>query len=261
MKTFQTIAVEEVDRMAWITINRPEARNALSSQVLDELAAALKELSHTPEVKVILITGSGDKAFVAGADIRELESLDRQGAIAFSRKGQALMELIESLEKPVIAVVNGYALGGGCELAMACDMRIASEKAQFGQPEITLGLIPGYGGTQRLPRLVGKERAMGLLLTGRIITAQEALKIGLVMVVVPHESLRDEARVLAQKVSEKSGPVAALIKKAVNRGMEVTLGVGCAVERELFGSAFELEDKKEGISAFHEKRSPRFADK
>jgi enoyl-CoA hydratase len=234
--------------IATVTVNRPSVRNALSSRTVEELGAVFEQIKKDPAVRVAILTGSGDKAFVAGADISEIHALDEVSGAEFSRKGQQVFDAIESLGKPVIAAVNGYALGGGCELAMACTVRVASENALFGQPEVKLGLIPGYGGTQRLPRIVGRARALRLLLTGETIAASEALRLGLVDEVVPAETLISKVEVLAQQIASNAPVAVAYCIDAVNSGKEASL----------FGKVCGTEDMKEGTRAFLEKRPPEF---
>ncbi len=258
---YETLIVEKKENIAIVTINRPKVLNALNATVIDELERCFKELQQDPEVGAVILTGAGDKAFVAGADITGLVELNPLEGKRFAERGQAVFNLIENLGKPVIAAINGYALGGGCELAMACTIRIASEKAKLGQPEVNLGIIPGYGGTQRLPRLIGKGRAMELILTGRMVDAQEAYQIGLVNKVVPHDKLMDEAIEMAKTILSK-GPLAVkYAMEAVNRGLEVSLEEGLRIEADLFGICCATEDKVEGTKAFLEKRKPNFQGK
>ncbi len=258
---YETLLVEKKDNIAIVTINRPKVLNALNKTVIEELEKCFKELQNDPEVGAVILTGAGDKAFVAGADISGLVELNPLEGKEFAEKGQAVFNLIENLGKPVIAAINGYALGGGCELAMACTIRIASEKAKLGQPEVNLGIIPGYGGTQRLPRLIGKGRAMELILTGRMVDAQEAYQMGLVNKVVPPEKLMDEAIEMAKTILSK-GPLAVkYAMEAVNRGLEVSLEEGLRIEADLFGICCATEDKVEGTKAFLEKRKPNFQGK
>jgi enoyl-CoA hydratase len=241
-----------------VTISRPEVLNALNAATIDELERVMLDLRDDRAVRVVILTGAGEKAFVAGADIKELHTLSAVAAHEFSRRGQRVFELIEGLGKPVIAAVNGFALGGGNELAMACSMRLASEGARFGQPEIRLGLIPGYAGTQRLARLVGKGRATQLLLTGEMIDAQEAWRIGLVNRVVPAAELMAEARKLATALAGAAPLAAAYILDAVNHGLEMTFAGGSALEATLFGLAASTDDMREGTRAFLEKRPADF---
>ncbi len=258
---YETLIVEKQDNIAIVTINRPKVLNALNATVMEELEKVFSELKNDPEVGAIIITGAGEKAFVAGADISGLVDLDALEGKRFAEKGQSVFNLIENLGKPVIAAINGFALGGGCELAMACTIRIASEKAKLGQPEVNLGIIPGYGGTQRLPRLVGKGRAMELILTGRVIDANEAYQIGLVNKVVAPEKLLDEAVEMAKLILSK-GPLAVkFAMEAINRGVEVSLKDGLKIEADLFGMCCATEDKTEGTKAFLEKRKPNFKGK
>jgi enoyl-CoA hydratase len=246
------------DRILTLTVNRPDKMNALNSDVMAALASAFAEAKSSDAVGVVILTGSGEKAFVAGADIGELSKLTPISGRDHARKGQAVLDAIEALGKPVIAAIGGFALGGGCELAMACTMRIASTKARFGQPEVNLGIIPGYGGTQRLARLVGEGRAMELCLTGDMIGADEAHRIGLVNRVVEPEQLIPAARELAAKILAK-GPIAVrMCLEAIHRGMSMPLAEGLALETDLFGLVASSEDMKEGMTAFLEKRKPEF---
>jgi enoyl-CoA hydratase len=243
--------------VATVTIDRPETRNALNAAAMDEIRRAALDLRRDDDVRAVVITGAG-KAFVAGADIGELAVLDPMSARAFSQRGQHVFDLIENLGKPVIAAVNGFALGGGCELAMACTLRIAAEAARFGQPEVNLGLLPGYGGTQRLARLVGKGRALELMLRGHIIDATEAWRIGLVDQVVPTADLMSAASQLAAALAEKPALAVRAILEAVNRGLDMPLAAGQAHEATLFGLVAGTDDMKEGTRAFIEKRKPVF---
>jgi enoyl-CoA hydratase len=259
---YESIVVTRAGGIAIITFNRPKVLNALSAATMRELLAAIDELDQDPNVRCIILTGAGDKAFVAGADINELRAIrSAADGAAFARRGQETLFKIENLDKPVIAAINGYALGGGCELAMACDIRIAADTAKLGQPEIDLGIIPGYGGTQRLPRLVGKGRAKWLILTGEMITAQEALRIGLVDMVVPAAQLMEMARELAQTIAGKAPLAVAWAKRSINIGSETDLVTACAYEASQFGLVCGTEDRIEGTSAFLEKRPPRFQGK
>ena len=258
---YKNILLDREERVAALTINRPDKLNALNDDVIAEMRTALDELENDPDVRVIIVTGAGEKAFVAGADIKELSTLNALQGVAKSERGQVLMFNIANMSKPVIMAINGFALGGGCELAMAGDIRIASEKAKFGQPEITLGIIPGYGGTQRLPRLVGKGRALELLLTGKMIKAEEALEIGLVDKVVPHESLMDETKNMAKAIANMAPIALGLIKKCVYYGLETDLKSGCTFESLQFGAVCTTDDMAEGMKAFLEKRKPEFKGK
>ena len=258
---YETLQVDRRDRIAFITINRPDKLNALNALAKSELKQLFLDVQHDAEVDVVIVTGSGEKAFVAGTDIKELKELDEQQGRLFSESGQEMFNLIENLGKPVIAAVNGYALGGGTELALACHVRIASDNAKFGQSEVNLGIIPGYGGTQRLARLVGKGRALELILTGEQIDAQEALRIGLVNKVVTLPELMKSAESMARKIIDKGQVAVRLALMAVNATQEVSLGSGQAFEAELFGRCCGSEDFKEGTAAFLEKRKPNFKNK
>lgn len=253
--SFENITYAVEDRAVVITINRPDKLNALNDQTIEELGRAIEEAAADSQAAAIIITGSGQKAFVAGADIKELAELQADPARECSHKGQALMDQIESCPKPVIAAVNGYALGGGCELALASHIRIASESAVMGLPEVSLGLIPGYGGTQRLPRIVGKGRALEMILTGDPIKAERAFQIGLVNKVVSQEELLDAAKKIAQKIASR-GPVAVRYAlDAVNQGLRSGQDAGMDQEAALFGLLAATEDMKEGTKAFLEKRT------
>lgn len=256
---FETIIVEVEDHVALIKLNRPDALNALNSELLTELRQALAEADQNDKVRCIVITGS-EKAFAAGADIKEMSEktfVEMFLSDYFGDHGDA----INKIRKPIIAAVSGYALGGGCELAMMCDFIIASDTAKFGQPEINLGVIAGLGGTQRLTRYVGKSKSMDMHLTGRFMDADEAERSGLVSRVVPGKKLMDEAMGAAQKIAEKSMLSAIAAKEAVNRAYETTLTEGLLYERRLFHSLFATEDQKEGMAAFAEKRQAQFRDK
>ena len=244
-----------------IIINRPKALNALNPEVLKALENALEKAETDEKVKVILITGAGDKAFVAGADIAEMSKMSPSQAREFSKLGQRVFRKIEQMEKPVIAVINGYALGGGLELAISCDYILASENAQLGQPEVGLGIFPGFGGTQRLVRILGKLRAKELIFWGERISAQKALEIGLVNQVVPQDKLMEKAKELAQKLMSKGLVAIGLAKLAIERGSELDLDSGLALEQSLFSLCFDTQDQKEGMKAFLEKRKPEFKGK
>lgn len=246
--------------IAVVTIDRPPV-NALNFQTVGELEHAFAQLAKDPALRAVIVTGAGDRAFVAGADIKEFPGLTREAGVEMSRRGHAVMGRIAAFPRPVIAAVNGLCLGGGCELAMACDIRIASDAAKFGQPEVNLGLIPGYGGTLRLARLVGPAVAKELLFTGRIIDAQEALAIGLVNRVVAHAGLMDACLELARTIASKAPVAVRLAKMAVSEGMEVRLEDGLEIEARYFGDACATEDMREGVQAFIEKRKPEFAGK
>lgn len=246
------------DAVAVVIVNRPKSLNALNEETLKELAECFANLSGDESLTGVVVTGAGEKAFVAGADISAMQGLDALAGRKFSLLGQRVMRCIETFAKPVIAAVNGFALGGGCELAMACDIRIASDKARFGQPEVTLGVLPGFGGTQRLPRIVGTGPAMELLLTGEIIDAHEACRIGLVNRVVTPEQLLPECRAILAKIATK-GPICIdLCKQAVRNGIELDIESGCRQEADLFGLCFATADQKEGMRAFLEKRRAVF---
>ena len=244
--------------IAYVTVNRPEVLNALDSDTWGDLERAFEEALEDPTVRGVILTGSGEKAFIAGADISELAEITAVEAQKSSRFGQSVLDLIENLGKPVIAAVNGFALGGGCETAMACTIRIASEKAKFGQPEVTLGLLPGGGGTQRLPRLVGKGRALQLILSGEIISAQEAYRIGLVNEVVPPAELIPRAEAILHRILANAPIAIRLSLEAVNKGVETSQDEGLALEASFFGLCAGTEDKKEGTTAFLAKRAPQF---
>ena len=255
---YEQLILERAGGVAVITLNRPAVLNALNMATLRDLDRAITELRDDDAIRAVILTGAGEKAFVAGADIKELAELTPVAGKAYAEAGQRILNQIEQLGKPVIAAVNGYALGGGCELAMACTIRLASETAKFGQPEVKLGIIPGFAGTQRLPRLVGKGRAMELILTGATIDAAEAFRIGLVNRVVPAAALMNEARALAQALAA-SAPVALRhALEAVNRGLEMTVADGCALEATLFGLLASTDDMREGTRAFVEKRKATF---
>jgi len=255
---YQNILIELLPNVGILKINRPNSLNALNKDTLCEIREGVKELNENEDVKVIIITGEG-KAFIAGADIKLMQDLSENEAREFCHLGQKIFDLIENLDKPVIAAVNGFALGGGCELAMACDIRLAGDVAKFGQPEVNLGIIPGFGGTQRLPRLVGRSLAKELIFTGDIIDSATALRIGLVNKVLPLENLMETAVTMAQKIASK-GPVSILIaKNVINRGMENDLSKGQAIERDGFLQCFASGEAREGMAAFVEKRKPDWA--
>ncbi len=275
--------LETRDSIAYITINRPEKLNALNATTMTDLMNAFSLVSAEPQVRAVILTGAGDRSFVAGADIEELSELDPIGGKRFSERGQEILNFIERLNKPVIAAINGFALGGGCELAMACHIRIASANAKLGQPEVSLGLIPGYGGTQRLPRLVGKGRALEIILSGKMIDAEEAYRIGLVNKVVPFagfkeiekdgkkkqvpdlagtkQALLDEAAAFAKSIIAQAPIAVELALESVNRGLEMTLAEGELVECDLFGLVTTTEDFGEGTGAFLNKRNAEWKGK
>lgn len=255
---YKNLLVEIEQGLATVTISRPKALNALNPETVQELEHAFSGLDQDSGVQVILLTGAGEKAFVAGADIAAMQEMTPIQARTFSQAGHTAFNLIENLSKPVIAVVNGFALGGGCELAMACDIRLAGEKAKFGLPEVSLGVIPGFAGTQRLARLIGKGRAKELVFTADMIDAQEAWRLGLVNKVLPQDELLAAARKMAEKIASR-GPVAVRLgKEAVNGGMEMDLDRACAYEADQFALCFTTADQREGMQAFLEKRPADF---
>jgi enoyl-CoA hydratase len=255
------VKLEKKNQIAYVTIDRPKVLNALNMATMLELWQVFDELKDDKQIRVVILTGGGEKAFVAGADINELAKNNAVEAKAYTHKGQATLDLIENLGKPVIGCINGFALGGGCEIAMACTMRLASENAKMGQPEVKLGIIPGYGGTQRLPRLVGTGLAMQMLLTGEMITAQEAHRIGLVNEVVAQDRLIPRAEEIAQKIIGMASLAIQYCMEAVNQGMNMTLAEGLFLEATLFGICCATDDKKEGTTAFLEKRAANFQGK
>ena len=257
---FQTLTLDVADRIAVLTVNRPDKLNALADLVIRELGQAIDELRTRDDVGAVILTGAG-RAFIAGADISEIGKADPLDAKRRSRLGQEVFRKFETSPKPTIAAVNGFALGGGCELAMACHVRLASEAAKFGQPEVKLGLVPGYGGTQRLPRLVGRGRALQLLLTGEMIDAPEAYRIGLVNAVVPGGELLDRARALLGQMLANAPVALALCIEAVNAGVDLPLDEAMQLEATMFGLSAATEDMREGTRAFLEKRPPAFAGK
>ncbi|HEY6413395.1 MAG TPA: enoyl-CoA hydratase-related protein [Edaphobacter sp.] len=253
---YETLLCGVWEQVATVTLNRPKVLHALNTQVFEELETVFQTLAADPTVRVILLTGAGEKAFAAGADINEIAAMDAVTGLAKARRGQAVFRLIETCGKPVIALINGFALGGGCELAMACTMRLASDRARLGQPEVKLGLIPGYGGTQRLPRLVGEPAALKLLLTGEMIDAAEALRIGLVDEIVPAERLMERGEALAKSISAMAPLAVAGCLEAVQRGRGLQIDEATDVEAEVFGRLCGTVDKAEGTKAFLEKRAP-----
>ena len=256
----KTILYEESESTGILTINKPEVLNALDAQVLEEIDSVLGKIERAGSIQTLILTGAG-RAFAAGADIGAQSVLTMEGGRAWGKRGSAIFRRLELLPMPTIAAVNGFALGGGCELAMACDMILASSKAKFGQPEVGLGITPGFSGTQRLPRLVGKAKAMELILTGEMISAQEALRIGLVNQVTEPEQLMERAKELANKI-QKNGPLSVkYAKAAISRGMQMDLDSAIALENELFAMCFATEDQKEGMEAFLQKREPEFKGK
>jgi enoyl-CoA hydratase len=256
--TFENLLLDMDGPVATVTVNRPKTLNALNVATVHEMYDCLHTLGKNRDVRAVIITGAGEKSFVSGADIQEIRDLDLIAGKEFTERGNRLYLLIEKFRAPVIAAVNGYALGGGCELAMACHLRIASENAKFGQPEINLGIIPGYGGTQRLPRLIGRGRALDLMLTGRMITAQDALAWGLVQSVVPQMELLPTAKKLAVDLATKAPEATSAILAAVGEGLQLGMEQGLSVEEHLFAYCCGTEDKDEGCQAFLEKRKPEF---
>ena len=252
------VRYEKKGPIAYVTVNRPKVLNALNTPTWTDLQAAFADAKADASVQGVILSGAGDKAFIAGADISELADVDAYGAEESSRFGQGVLDHIENLGKPVIAAINGFALGGGCETAMACTIRIAAEHAKFGQPEVKLGLLPGGGGTQRLPRLVGKGRALQLILTGETISAQEAYRIGLVNEVVPAAGLIDRAETILKQIMANAPIAVKFSLEAANKGMDTSQAEGFALEASYFGICAATEDKKEGTSAFLEKRTPQF---
>lgn len=257
---YKNILFEKQDHIAILTINRPEALNALNVDVLNELNHAVDNVAMDEQIYILIITGYG-RAFIAGADITQMKDMTTQEARNFAQLGLSIFRKIELLEKPVIAAINGFALGGGCELAMSCDIRIASEKAKFGQPEVNLGVIPGFAGTQRLSRLLGTTKAKELIFTGITINAAEALSLGLVNRVVAPEDLIEQTMLLAEMITSKAQYAVRYAKTAINRGYECDLETGMAIEKDLFGLCFATADQKEGMAAFIEKRNANFVNK
>lgn len=256
--TLENLLYEKKNGIAYVTLNRPKVLNALNQRTWENLRTAFEDARDDAEVRGVILTGAGDKAFIAGADISELAHVTAVEAEKSSSYGQAVLNLIENLGKPVVAAVNGFALGGGCETAMACTIRVASENAKFGQPEVKLGVIPGGGGTQRLPRLVGKGRALQLILSGEMISAQEAYRIALVNEVVPAAELITRAEAILKKIFSNAPVAVKYSLEAVNKGMETSQAEGLSLEASLFGLCAGTEDKKEGTSAFLAKRAPQF---
>src|SRR3984957_20283633 len=256
--TLANVLYEKRDAIAYVTVNRPKVLNALNTPTWKDLRTAFEDARDDAKVRGVILTGAGNKAFIAGADISELAKITAFEAEQSSRFGQEVLDLIENLGKPVIATINGFALGGGCETAMACTIRIAVETAKFGQPEVALGLIPGGGGTQRLPRLVGKGRALQLILSGEMISAQEAYRIGLVNEIVPAADLLPRAEAILRKIASNAPMAVKFALTAVNKGLETSQDEGLLLEASYFGLCAGTDDKKEGTSAFLEKRAPQF---
>ena len=259
--SYENVTVSKEEGLGTVTINRPKALNALNTATVRELLSAFDEMAQAPDVKVVILTGGGDRAFVAGADISEMVTYAPLEAEAFAALGQRLMFRIERLPKPVIAAMHGFALGGGCEIAMACDIRIASDKLKIGQPEVKLGVLPGFGGTQRLARIVGPGKAKEMIFSGDVYDAAEALRTGLVDRVVPFEKLMEETKKLARTIASRGEVAVRLAKDAINAGMDVDIGSGCMLERKAFGMCFASQDRVEGMKAFLEKREPKFTGK
>lgn len=255
---YENILFDVKDHVGILMFNRPKALNALNPETLDEVSDVVDRAWADDNIRVLVLTGAGEKAFVAGADISEFPRMNPLQARIFAQKGQEVFFKLEQLPKPVIACVNGFALGGGCELAMSCDFIYASTDAKFGQPEINLGILPGFGGTQRLPRLLGRARAKELCMTGGAIDAEQAKNLGLVTKVFPAEQLLEETLKVARTLAAKSAAALGFIKRVIDRGMDVDLKSGCALEAEAFGVCFASQDAKEGVSAFLEKRKPQF---
>lgn len=256
--SYEYLILEKEDRIGILSVNRPEALNALNEGLLKELGQAVSDIANDDEIQVLILTGAGEKSFVAGADIKSMQPLNAVEGREWGRLGQTVFRRLELLEKPVIAAVNGFALGGGCELAMAADIRLASEKAKFGQPEVGLGITPGYGGTQRLPRLVGEGRAKELIYTAEIISAEEAYRIGLVNHVYPADTLLEEAKKLARKI-KKNAPLAVRFSKAaINKGVQTDIDTAMDIEADLFGLCFSTQDQKNGMEAFVNKEKVQY---
>src|ERR1700752_3368657 len=256
--TLENVLYEKKGAIAYITLNRPKVLNALNQRTWQDLRAAFEDARDDADVRGVVLTGAGDKAFIAGADISELAQVTAVQAERSSTYGQEVLNLVENLGKPVVAAINGFALGGGCETAMACTIRLATESARFGQPEVKLGVLPGGGGTQRLPRLVGKGRALQLILSGEMITAQEAYRIGLVNEVVSAADLISRAESILKQIFANAPLAVKYSLEAVNKGLETSQDEGLALEASFFGICAGTEDKKEGASAFLEKRAPQF---
>lgn len=257
----KNVILEKEDHLAIVTINRPKALNALNSETLKDLDTVIDNLEKDSNIYAVILTGAGEKSFVAGADIAEMKDLNEAQGEEFGALGNKVFLRLENLNKPVIAAIQGFALGGGCEISMACDIRIASDKALFGQPEVGLGITPGFGGTQRLPRIVGLGKAKELIYTAQNIRADEALRIGLVNKVVPLEELMAEAKKMASKIIANAPIAVRLCKDAINRGMQVDIDKAVAIEAEDFGKCFASEDQKEGMTAFLERREKNFQNK
>ena len=259
-KNLENLLINIEDEIAVITFNRPKALNALNTATLTELKEIVEALEKRKDIKVVILTGSGEKSFVAGADISEMVNKNPQEARVLAGLAHDTLEKLENLSQVTIAAVNGFALGGGCEVTMACDIRVASENAKFGQPEVNLGVIPGFGGTQRLPRLIGKGRAKELIFTTDMVDANEAYRIGLANKVVPKEELMDTCKNMAKKIVSKASYAITLAKNCINTGLDVDLKTGCKYEIDVFAVSFTSSDQKEGMSAFLEKRPAKLTD-
>jgi enoyl-CoA hydratase len=255
---YKNVLVSFEGEVGILAINRPKALNALNTETLKDIQAGIREVKDHSELKALIVTGSGEKAFVAGADIEEMKGMNSIEALNFSKLGHLALRMIQDFDRPVIAAVNGYALGGGTEIALACDFIYASENARFGFPEVTLGIFPGFGGTQRLPRLIGKGKAKELILTGKIITAQEAYQMGIVNRVFPHASLVEETKKVALQIAANGAIGVRLAKSVVDGGFDMDLTEACSLESYAFSLGFSTEDQKEGMTAFVEKRKPNF---
>jgi enoyl-CoA hydratase len=258
---FKNILLSFEGEIGVLAVNRPKALNALNMETLRDIQMGIQEVKNHPETKVLIVTGSGERAFVAGADISEMRGMNSIEALDFSKLGHLTMKMIEDLDRPVLAAVNGFALGGGTELALACDFIYASENAKFGLPEVTLGIFPGFGGTQRLPRLIGKGKAKELILTGKMINSQEALALGIVNRVFPQASLMEETKKVASQIAASGAVGVRLAKTVVNAGFNMELTEACSLESYAFSLGFTTEDQKEGMTAFLEKRKPNYKGK
>ncbi len=256
--SFETLLIQKIAPIAQITLNRPDVLNALNRQAMAELSAAIEEMRADETIRAVILTGSGDKAFAAGSDIAEMSGLTASEAEALARESQALMDAIETLGKPVVAALNGYAIGAGCELALACTMRIAADHARFSLPDVRMGTIPCFGGTQRLPRLIGKGRALQMILSGDMMDVQEACRIGLVDEIVPKEKLIDRAEAILLTIASNAPLAVRFALEAVNKGVEMSLEEGLRLEAGLAGQAAASDDLKEGVAAFLERRKPKF---
>jgi enoyl-CoA hydratase len=258
ISNIENVQYEKKGAIAYVTLNRPRVLNALNRRTMAELKSVFEDARDDQAVRGAILTGAGDKAFIAGADVTELGNLAAAESEEFTRSGQVVLDLIENLGKPVVAAINGFALGGGCETALACTIRLATENARFGQPEVKLGIIPGYGGTQRLPRLVGKGVALQLILTGEMIGAQEAYRIGLVNEIVPASDLIPRAEAILKAISSNAPLAIKFALQAVNKGLETSQAEGLVIESSLFAICAATEDMKEGTTAFMQKRPPKF---